>query len=154
MNAAERRLAMVLRILAVPVLLAIPCALLPMPWMEAIHQWLGLGTLPDSPIVEYLARSSSLLYGFHGILLLLVASDVRRYLSVIWLMGGAAFAFGLAMFVIDHMARLPVYWRWLEGGIITIESTIILVLTWRVSVALRTQTPAEPQATAWADPPL
>ena len=148
MNAAERRLAWVLRILAVPMLLAIPCALMPMAWMEAIHLWLGLGELPETPIVEYLARSSSLLYGFHGILLLLVASDVRRYLSVIWLMGGAAFVFGLAILVIDHMARLPIYWRWLEGGIILLESTIVLVLTWRVSIAPQPRKPVQPRDAA------
>ncbi|MCL4178716.1 MAG: hypothetical protein KJ072_13370 [Verrucomicrobia bacterium] len=137
MSSAERWLSLALRILAVPVLLAIPCALLPMDRMDAIHQGLGLGPLPAAPILEYLARSSSLLYGFHGFILLLVASDVRRYLPVIWLLGGAGFAFGLAMLVIDHVAGLPVYWRWLEGGFILGESGIILVLTWRVDQAIR-----------------
>ena len=140
MSSAERWLSLALRILAVPVLLAIPCALLPMDWMAAIHQRLGLGPLPDAPILEYLARSSSLLYGFHGFILLLVASDVRRYLPLIWLLGGAGFAFGLAMLVIDHLAGLPVYWRWLEGGFILGESGIILLLTWRADQAIRRST--------------
>jgi hypothetical protein len=137
MSRAERLLSWLLRILAVPVLLAIPCALLPVAWMDATHQWLGLGALPEAPILEYLARSASLLYGFHGFLLLLVASDVRRYLPVIWLMGGAGFAFGLAMIVIDHAAGLPVYWRWLEGGFIVAESSLILILARRVTLAIR-----------------
>jgi hypothetical protein len=137
MSSAERWLSLALRILAVPVLLAIPCALLPMDWMNAIHQRLGLGPLPTAPILEYLARSSSLLYGFHGFILLLVASDVRRYLPLIWLLGGAGLAFGLAMLVIDHLAGLPVYWRWLEAGFILGESGIILLLTWRADQAIR-----------------
>jgi len=137
MSRAERSLALVLRILAVPVLLAIPCALLPVAWMDATHRWLGLGAMPDAPIIKYLARSTSLLYGFHGLLLWLVASDIRRYLPVIWLMGGAGLVFGLAMFVIDHAAGLPVYWRWLESGFIVVESAIILAFTWRATLALR-----------------
>lgn len=137
MSRAERSLALVLRILAVPLLLAIPCALLPVSWMDATHRWLGLGAMPDAPIIKYLARSSSLLYGFHGLLLWLVASDVRRYLPVIWWMGGAGFGFGLALFVIDRAAGLPVYWRWLEGGFVVVESAVILFFTWRASRALR-----------------
>jgi hypothetical protein len=137
MSPAERWLSRVLRILAVPVLLAIPCAFLPVAWMDVTHQWLGLGPLPNAPILEYLARSCSLLYGFHGFILLLIASDVRRYLPVIWLMGGAGLAFGVAMLVIDHVAGLPVYWRWLEGSFILLESGIILWLTWSASLAIQ-----------------
>lgn len=135
MTSAERWLTLALRVLAIPVLLAIPCALLPVSGMNATHQWLGLGPLPDAPIVEYLARSSSLLYGFHGLLLLLVATDVRRYLPVIALLGGAGVAFGMAMFVIDYAAGLPVHWRWIEAGAIVIESGVILALAWRAGNA-------------------
>jgi hypothetical protein len=137
MSSAERWLSGVLRLFAVPVLLALPCALLPVAWMDATHRWLGLGVLPVAPIVEYLARSCSLLYGFHGLLLLLVASDVRRYLPVIWLMGGAGFAFGLTMLIVDHLAGLPLHWRWLEGAIIMTESGIILALARRATRAIR-----------------
>jgi len=140
MSPAERWLSGVLRILAVPVLLALPCALLPVAWMDATHRWLGLGALPVAPIVEYLARSASLLYGFHGLLMLLVASDVRRYLPVIWLMGGAGLAFGLTMLIVDHLAGLPVHWRWLEGTIIMIESGVILALTRRANHSIQTGT--------------
>ena len=145
MSRAERWLSLALRILAVPMLLAIPCALLPVAWMDATHQWLGLGSLPQAPILEYLARSASLLYGFHGVLLLLVASDVRRYLPVIWLLGGAGVAFGLAMLAIDHAAGLPVYWRRLEGGIIMGEGALVLGLARRATSAIR-QSPRKPPA--------
>ena len=138
MTPAERWLALALRILAVPVLLAFPCALLPVSWMDATHRWLGLGALPEAPILEYLARSSSLLYGYHGLLLLLVASNVPRHLPVIWLMGGAGVAFGLAMLVIDHAAGLPAYWQALEGSFIALESCLILILAWRAALAIRT----------------
>jgi hypothetical protein len=136
MTSAERWLSLALRILSVPVLLAIPCALLPVAWMDSTHQWLGLGPLPEAPILEYLARSSSLLYGFHGLLLLLVATDVRRYLPVIWLLGGAGLLFGVAIFAIDYAAGLPAHWRWVEAGAIIAESIVVLVLAWRAAKAI------------------
>jgi hypothetical protein len=99
MSPAERWLSVVLRILAVPVLLALPCA--------------------------------------HGLLLLLVASHVRRYLPVIWLIGGAGFAFGLTMLGVDHLAGLPLHWRWLEGTIIMTESGVILALARRANHSIQ-----------------
>jgi hypothetical protein len=39
--------------------------------------------LPDLPITGYLTRSLSLMYAMHGAIVLLLSSDVRRFLPVV-----------------------------------------------------------------------
>src|SRR6476469_2556630 len=58
----EGYLAFMLRLEAVVLLCAIPPALMPTEWMASAHAWLGMGTMPRGPLVEYLTRSLSLLY--------------------------------------------------------------------------------------------
>ena|SRR5439155_5936070 len=31
---------------------------MPRSWMAMVHEWLGMGVLPDKPVVEYLARTT------------------------------------------------------------------------------------------------
>src|SRR5687768_13106421 len=82
-TAPERRLALFLRWTAALLLLALPAVVLPHAWMDAIHQWLGLGPLPELPMVAYLARSESALYGVLAALYWHAAGDVRRYLPLL-----------------------------------------------------------------------
>src|SRR6059036_1435454 len=63
--------------------LALVPFVMPRSWMAAVHEWLGMGMLPDRPVVEYLARTTSALYGYLGGLYLVLATDVRRYARVI-----------------------------------------------------------------------
>ena len=114
----ERRawsLRLLLRCSAVLLAFAFPAALLPTPWMAAVHEWLGLGQFPATPIVDYLTRSISLLYGVHGVLLFVLARDVRRYAPVIRYVGGLSIAFGLAMLAVDLHAGFPPAWALCEG---------------------------------------
>ena len=62
---------------AVTVIALVPFVM-PRSRMAAVHEWLGMCVLPDKPVVEYLARTNSALYGFLGGLYLLLATDVRR----------------------------------------------------------------------------
>lgn len=66
---AERVLFWLLRLNAGVLLLALPCALLPFAWMDAVHRdALGLGPLPDLPITRYMARSLSLEFAISSIM--------------------------------------------------------------------------------------
>ena len=56
---AERALRVFLRLIAVTTFVAVVFVVAPYSWMNAIHSWLGMGDLPDEPIVGYLSRSSS-----------------------------------------------------------------------------------------------
>lgn len=133
MTPQERLLAIVLRIAAVPLLLALPCAALPFPWMDATHRWLGLGELPPNAIVSYLARSCSLFYAVHGAIILFVSFDVRRYLPVIQLLCATGIAFGVALVAVDHSAGLPGFWKWVEGPFVAAEGLLGLWLARRAA---------------------
>jgi hypothetical protein len=46
--------------------LAAFCAVMPYAWMNATHQYLGMGVLSDQPVVGYLTRSTSAFYALFG----------------------------------------------------------------------------------------
>jgi hypothetical protein len=124
----ERILVAILRLTAVVLLLAFPMMLLPVEWMAATHRWLGLGQFPASPLVDYLTRSISFLYGFHGGLLLVVARDVRRYRGVVVYVVVMSLALGASMIVVDLHAGLPLRWVLGEGPPIMVAAVIIGLL--------------------------
>ena len=113
---SERTLARVLGFVAVLELLAIPTVFLPYAWMDYVHGFLGLGKLPEMPIVVYLARSLSILYAFHGAVTLCLSRDVVRYLPLIGVFACCAMAMGGALLAIDLLAGLPLWWAISEGG--------------------------------------
>ena len=128
----ERLLVLLLRFAGVVLLLAYGAAFLPATWMAVTHRWLGLGDFPDFPIVDYLTRSISILYGIKGGLYLLLSTDVRRFRPVIVYSGWAAICFGLAMIVIDVRAGLPWSWTLGEGPLVALAGAAILILARRV----------------------
>ena len=111
----EQWLGFVLRFLAVLELLALPTIFLPLAWMDAVHQYLGMGDLPHAPIVPYLARTVSIMYSFHGLLALVMSWDVRRYLPLIRVFALAAVAMGVALLTIDILLEFPLWWILSEG---------------------------------------
>ena len=109
-------------------LLAFPAMLLPAEWMAASHEWLGLGEFPRAPIVDYLARSTSGLYGFHGLLLLIVAGDPQRYRPVVWYLAAMNVAFGAMLLAVDLHAGMPRLWTYLEGPGVAALGVILAAL--------------------------
>ena len=94
---------------------AFPTMLLPVDWMAASHEWLGMGAFPRRPVVDYLARSAAALYGFHGILLFVVARDLARYRPLIGYLVFTNVTFGLMLVAVDLHAGLPAWWTLVEG---------------------------------------
>lgn len=141
MNPLERILTLYLRIAASLMLLALPFILIPHAWMDALHARLGLGTLPDIPIIRYLTRSASALYGLHGALLLYLSFDVRRHLPVLTCLAWLGLGFGTVMIGVDLAAGLPAHWTWREGPIILLESGVLLALVARLARTQRTPNP-------------
>lgn len=66
MTSQERFLKVLVRTLGTGSATAAFVVVVPYAWMNAIHQWLGLATLPDAPVVGYLARSTSAFYALFG----------------------------------------------------------------------------------------
>ena len=112
---ATRRVAVALRVLGTLDLLALIAALAPRPWIVLAHEWCGLGTLPDGPIVGYLYRSASVMYALHGAVLLFVAADVVRYWPLIRFLAVLAVVHGAVLVTIDAVEAMPGWWRWIEG---------------------------------------
>jgi hypothetical protein len=95
--------------------LAFLAMVMPSAWMVDIHRSLGLGELPQIPVVDYLTRSVAAIYGFHGGLLFVLSTDPIRFLRVVKYIGWMNIAFGLALLLIDLHAGMPLWWTLGEG---------------------------------------
>jgi hypothetical protein len=131
---AQSLLVFLLRLGGTMTVLAFPTMLLPHDWMAATHRWLGMGELPDAPVVSYLARSVSAFYGFHGVLLFLIATDPVRYRAFVVYVGCMNVALGLMLLLIDLHAGMPGWWTAFEGPGVVALGVVILFLS-RVSSA-------------------
>jgi len=115
-----------LRIGGIATLSAFPAMVLPTAWMTGIHEALGLGRFPDAPLTQYLTRSIAGLYGFHGVLMLLVSTDTRRYAPIVLYLGAMNVVLGLTMLAIDLHAGMPWWWTAAEGPAIAATGAVIL----------------------------
>ncbi len=122
MHQSEKALILLVRLEGAILLLALPGAFLPTDWMAAVHEWAGLGEFPRRTVVEYLTRSLSALYATWAPLYLYVASDIRRYLSLLAFLAIFKFFFALGMTVLDVSLGMPVFWTLGEGPAIMIFS--------------------------------
>jgi hypothetical protein len=128
LSRSERWLAILLRVSGTITLTAVVAVLMPRGWMAATHLWLNLGTFPEGPIVEYLARSLSAFYAMFGGMLIVVSFDVRRHARVIAYFAAVMIAFGATMCVIDTLIGMPSYWRTMEGIMPALFGVAILLL--------------------------
>ena len=110
-----KRLQQILRVFSILPMTAVFAAMLPVDAMDAVHRYIGLGSLPQGPIVVYLARSTSLFYALHGALLWYLASDLRRYRDFFWFYLWLSLLFAVGLFLTDLTAGLPPHWTWAEG---------------------------------------
>jgi hypothetical protein len=100
--------------------------------MATLHAWLGLGEMPHAPLVEYLTRSLSLLYASWAPVLWLSARDVRRYRTLIEVMGWTRAALGVSLFALDLAVGMPWFWLASEGPVIFALSLVVVALARRV----------------------
>ena len=96
-------------------MLAVVAVIMPTAWMEAANDSIGLGPFHSSPLMEYLTRSLSLLYALFGILTVYLGLNVRRYPSLIRLVGWLTIVLGVGLTGIDFAAGMPASWSWSEG---------------------------------------
>jgi len=115
MNGSDRFLIWFLRFTALLLLAAALAVLLPLEWMSKFSEWSGAGALPDSPIVNYLARSLSALYAALGASYGYMANDVRRYLPLLRFTVPLTFVFALTLIAIDVAVGMPLWWTLIEG---------------------------------------
>jgi len=102
--------AWLLRLVGAVEILAFASVVMPRSWMEASHEWLGLGTMPDGPILIFLIRQASYAYGMHGISLWIIASDVVRFRPLVIFTGFTFLLAGPVFFLIDYTSGVPLWW--------------------------------------------
>ncbi len=128
---SRKLLAGLLRGLGLIDLAAFIVVILPMPSIAWVHQWTGLGSLPDGRIVDYLVRTTPALYALHGALLIYVSFDVVRYRPLIRFLGWLMAAHGAVLVFIDVRAGMPFWWTWCEGPIFAVSGLALVVLSKR-----------------------
>ena len=117
-----------LRIGASVLVTAFLAMLLPVDWMAATHEWLGMGEFPRRPVVDSLARSVAGLYGYHGILLFIVARDPVKYRSIVTYLVVMNVGFGLMLIAVDLHAGLPALWTLAEGPSLILVGVLLWML--------------------------
>ena len=112
---SEKILRTALRIVGTGSMLAVGAVVMPGSWMAALHQKLGLGLVPESAIVDYLARQLSAFYVVFGGLFVMLAYDVRGYARLISYVGWATIGLGVVFTFVDISDGLPFWWVVAEG---------------------------------------
>lgn len=115
MTSAEKHLFWFLRLTAVLLISAAGAVVMPYTWMNATHEWLGLGMLPAMPLVGYLTRSLSALYACLGLCYWFVAADLRRYLPLVRFSLPITWIFAITLIGVDVAVALPMWWTAIEG---------------------------------------
>ena len=128
MRRSDLAIAVILRVLGAFALGAIPAIFFPYSWMNAVHDFMGLGQLPDAPIVSYLARSLSMFYAFFGAIVIYASFDMRRYWPLITLLAVITITLGITVFGIDYLSGMPLHWTLVEGPFTIIVGVAILWL--------------------------
>jgi hypothetical protein len=128
----EKTLIVILRISGAMLITAFFAVIMPFNMMAQIHQLVGLGQLPSFPIIDYLARSLSLFYVMHGVIVIYISFNLLRYLQFLKLLCYLGFGFGLALFIIDLHAPMPGYWTTFEGPFVILLNLLVYILALRI----------------------
>lgn len=125
---SDTRLASLLWWAGAGTLTAFAAAMLPAAWLSDIAAWLGI-EFPVQPVVVYLARHLSLLYGMVGVLFLWIAGDLPRYRPLLPKLGAAAIAFGVAQAIVGWTASMPHLYTAVESVSTILGGTGLWILT-------------------------
>ncbi len=118
-----------LRLVGVVDCLAAVAVVLPSSAMDSVHRALGLGALPTEPVVEYLARSLSLLYVFRGVVYLYASGDVPGRRGLVRVLAWTSVGMAVALLVIDLVAGMPLAWTRTEWLLVLVPGLLLLYFT-------------------------
>ncbi|PYS70258.1 MAG: hypothetical protein DMF69_14155 [Acidobacteria bacterium] len=106
----QRISAFLLRLSGSVEILAFIAVVMPRSWMEIAHAWLGMGEMPNAPVIMFMIRQASYTYGMHGISLWVIASNVERFRLLVILNGFAYLIAAPVFFLIDRSSGMPLWW--------------------------------------------
>jgi hypothetical protein len=109
-------------------LLALGAIVMPFRWMNSIHQYIGLGELPNMPVIGYLTRSASALYALYGAMFIFLSLDITRYLPLIRFLALLNIAFGIILLIVDFVVGMPLMWTLGEAPSMILFGAVVLWL--------------------------
>ena len=119
--------AIFLRIIAIVQMLTFAVVLMPVAWIAAWHAWLGVGVMPDDPVLRYVIRGAAFAQGGVGVLVWVIATDVVRYRPLVITTAAISLFAAPAYYFIDATAGMPRFWCifdfafcFLAGGALTL----------------------------------
>ena len=124
----KKALIVILRLSGLLLITAFIAAFLPYETMAKIHEQMGMGDFPKLPILDYLARSVSLFYSIHGVIVLYISFDLMRDLKFLKLLCYLGFVFGIVLFGVDMNAPMPTSWTFSEGPLIVSLNLVVYIL--------------------------
>ncbi|MEZ6096658.1 MAG: hypothetical protein R3C03_20915 [Pirellulaceae bacterium] len=128
---AELLLGRLLVLLGVVLASATIPMIFPVSWMAEIHRSLGLGEFPTDPIVVYLARSTSMLYAFHGCILIYCGLNLMTTRGLVPLIVILHLFSGVFLIWTDVNSPLPWFWILGEGPGIIFGAVVLGYLYWK-----------------------
>src|ERR1044072_8921289 len=109
----ERLLVWLLRLAGAVEVIAFLAVVMPRSGLEISNAWLGLGEMPDGPLLMFMIRQASYTYGVHGLSLWLIATDVERFRPFVIFNGVTFLIAAPVLFVVDFTSGMP--WWWAVG---------------------------------------
>ena len=125
---SKQTLKFILRLMGTASLFALIFVAAPYRWMDSIHSTLGMGQLPDTPVVGYLARSTSAFYALLGGLFWVISFDLERHRRVLIYLGAAITLFGVVLLFVDWVEGMPSFWALWEGPFVAVFGIATLLL--------------------------
>lgn len=125
----QRLLPWLLRLAGAVEILAFIAVVMPRSFMETSHAWLGLGTMPEGPILMFMIRQASYSYGMHGVSLWVLATDVDRFRPLVILNGIAFLLAAPVFFFIDYTSGMPHWWTLGDTASCAFFGAALLALT-------------------------
>ncbi len=125
---AELLLRFLLRLMGSFSLSALIFVFVPHAWMNEIHRMLGMGELPNQPVVGYLARSTSAFYALSGGLFWALSFDLARYRPLLGYLAYGVIFLGWILLLVDWMEGMPLFWKLWEGPFVILFGLILRVL--------------------------
>ncbi len=128
----QRILSWLLSLTGVIEILAFVAVVMPQSWMVSAHAWLGMGQMPEGALVMFMIRQASYAYGMHGVSLLVLATDLKRFRPLILLNGVSFLLAGPVFFLIDYTTGMPWFWTITDSLFCGLFGVAVLVLDRRV----------------------
>lgn len=88
--------------------------------------------MPEGALVMFMIRQASYAYGMHGISLLVLATDLKRFRPLILLNGLSFLLAAPVFFVIDYSTGMPWFWTIADSVGCGFFGAAVLVLDRRV----------------------